>query len=245
MGVRGDLLKKVKYAKKKNSSVKVSEHKHSGVCCGHSVWMIASVALGVLFVASLILGLTGVLSSKESGLSQSRAEAKANEYVNLLSNPEMPLNIVGVEKDSGLFRIDLTVQGQRLAWYMSPDGSLFIPDVFSLDDIRMIVGQQQLQEQQAQPQLASYSNEEVESLVSCLADKDFVIYGADWCGYTNQVSSLFGGADISSIYVECTVEDALCNENEITGYPTIKIGGQVVNVQRSLAGFAEATGCAI
>jgi protein-disulfide isomerase len=130
---------------KKTKHTRTSVREHENVYETASFWMIVAIVLGVLFIATLILGLTGVLSGGRGGtdmMSQSEAEARANRYVNLLSTPEAPLNIVNVEKDHGLYRIDLTVQGQPLAWYMTGDGELFIPDVFTMQDIQTIVGGQ-------------------------------------------------------------------------------------------------------
>lgn len=176
-------------------------------------------------------------------MTQTQAEAKAREYVTLLSSPDLPLEIANVELENGLYKIIVSVLGQTEQWHMSPDGNYLYPSAFTIDDIRLIVAQQQLQQA---PQLPTIiENEEIDSLVSCLAENDFKIYGADWCGFTVQVVNLFGGVDINSIYVECTQEEELCRQEGITGYPTIKISGETANIARNLESFAQATNCPI
>lgn len=143
-------MKKAKKVSKKKSSpsVKRSEHGMSNECCSSSSgWMVASIVLGALLILSVILLLTG---SSSKGLSNAQAEAKANEYVNLLSNPDMPLNVVSVVKENQAFRINIEVLGQAESWFMSLDGEKLFPSAFSLSDIRAIVGQQQLGEAQQQ-----------------------------------------------------------------------------------------------
>ncbi len=249
-------LKKAKSTKNRKTR-KVSEGKKAvsvkkDACKTSSCWRTSSIVLGILFIATLALALTGAFYSGDM-LSQNQAEARANEFVNKLSTQDMPLAVESVEQESGAFRVVVGVLGQTESWFMSADGEYLFPSAFTLQDIEVLVGQQQMDEQQQPPQEAQdpgqevviEGDENVEELVSCLADNDFMIYGADWCGFTVQVVDLFGGADISDIYVECTDEEELCADEQIRGYPTIRLAGEDVNVDRSLSGFANAAGCAI
>ena len=79
----------------------------------------------------------------------------------------------------------------------------------------------------------------------CLGEKNFRIYGANWCGWTKKlVVDTLGGFDTASaIYVECTEEKELCLSEGITGYPTTKINGEVYNGARTIAAISQATGC--
>ena len=81
--------------------------------------------------------------------------------------------------------------------------------------------------------------------MQCLEENEFIIYGANWCGYTKQVVELFGGFNhiSSGIYVECTEEDELCKSENVSGYPTIKLSGESYNDARTFEAFAQATGC--
>jgi thiol-disulfide isomerase/thioredoxin len=91
------------------------------------------------------------------------------------------------------------------------------------------------------------NNMDLESLIefnNCLAEKGFVIYGANWCGFCKELVTMLGGYDaVSSIYVECTENEALCQSEDIRGYPTIKINGQAYQGQRTISSFSTTTGC--
>ena len=104
--------------------------------------MITSIVLAVLLIASLLFILLGSNSGGDA-LSQNRAEARANEFINLLSDPQNPLRISSVEEDTGLYRIAINLQGQTETWYMSLNGNYLAPQVFTMDQIRTLVGGQQ------------------------------------------------------------------------------------------------------
>ena len=88
--------------------------------------------------------------------------------------------------------------------------------------------------------------EELKEFNKCLAENGFVIYGAHWCGFCKQIVDYLGGSEaVEPIYIECTEEEELCKEEGITGYPTIKIDGEGVQIQRTVKAFSEATGCEI
>ena len=146
-------MKKTKNKRHKNSEKSSEfkvEKKHKSSCCSSSTWMITSIVLAVLLVISLVLGLFS--GGSDDAISQSRAEAKANEYVSLLSNADAPLMVSAVERENGMFRVDVSVMGQTESWFMAPTGDLLFPSAFSLDDIRAIVGGQQPPQEQQPPQ---------------------------------------------------------------------------------------------
>lgn len=247
-------MKKKKYAKSKKSSKDTTPKKTS--CCTSQSWMITSIILGVLLVASLILGFTNIISDDSADekeaegifLDQEEAEIKAEEYMNLLGELEgVPLGVSSVVKENNLYKINAEFMGQETIFYMTSDAELLFLQGISLQELNEFKAQMDMmaQQQPTELQAPTYTAEEVNELVSCLADNEFVIYGADWCGFTVQVTQLFGNADISEIYVECTEEEALCAQEGITGYPTIKLGGEPANIARNLASFAEATSCTI
>lgn len=92
--------------------------------------------------------------------------------------------------------------------------------------------------------LTDEQKEEILAFSTCLAESGVKIYGADWCGPTNQLVNNLGGFDlISPIYVECTKQEELCAQEQISGYPTIKINGERINPQRNFEGFEKVTGC--
>ncbi len=89
------------------------------------------------------------------------------------------------------------------------------------------------------------SERAMENLVSCLKNKDVVVYGSKTCPACASLAEGFGGYDvISSIYVECTEEREKCDAVKETKYvPEIQIAGEVYNGNRSPAQIAAAVNC--
>ena len=107
--------------------------------------------------------------------------------------------------------------------------------------------QQTSQTQPPEP-TGDYTEEDlakISDFVSCLAENEVKIYGANWCGWTKKlVVDTLGGFEVSApIYVECTENEELCLDEGVEGYPTIKIGGEVYEGARTFEALAEATGC--
>ncbi len=93
--------------------------------------------------------------------------------------------------------------------------------------------------------LSGEDERNLEELISCLAENDFVVYGAQWCPACRQLVDSFGGHEmVKNIYVECSVEGERCNEEQKTNYvPEIQIRGEVYEGSRSLNAIAEEVGC--
>jgi hypothetical protein len=86
----------------------------------------------------------------------------------------------------------------------------------------------------------------INEFASCLADAGLVVYGANWCGYTKALMENIGGFELASpVYVECTENEELCSSEGVTGYPTIKLNGEVINPQRTMGGLSQVTGCEV
>lgn len=81
----------------------------------------------------------------------------------------------------------------------------------------------------------------------CLAENGIVIYGSVTCfGCRSLVENLGGHDAVASVYVECTEQRNICNENKQTGYvPEIHFNGQLYQGQRTLEGFSQITGCSV
>ncbi|MFP4567682.1 MAG: DsbA family protein [Candidatus Woesearchaeota archaeon] len=134
----------MKKHKHKQNSEHGHEHKGKSCCGGSNSWLVVSVILAILFVASLVLGTLGVLNasdtSSSSKMSQSQADAKAREYVALLSDQSAPLVVSSVVEEDGLYTINVDFQGQREVWYMSLDGDYFFPNALTYSEIQSLVG---------------------------------------------------------------------------------------------------------
>jgi hypothetical protein len=167
-----------------------------------------------------------------------------------LAGPDLELEYAGVEEESGFYKINFTIKGneqypdQEEKVYVSKDGKYLFFEPIDMETF----GQEEMQQpEEIEGNTEPTSNidpEEMKSFVNCLKEKGFLIYGADWCGYTKKVIALLGGREIvDPIYIECTEQEKLCNEKEITGYPTILINGQTYQNDRTIYAFAETTGC--
>lgn len=90
---------------------------------------------------------------------------------------------------------------------------------------------------------SSYADIDQKKLAKCLADKGAVIYGADWCGYTQKQKQLFGSAIKEITYINCEINQEECSAKGITGYPTWQINGQNYPGYRELSELAIISGC--
>lgn len=93
-------------------------------------------------------------------------------------------------------------------------------------------------------EMTKEEKDEIANFNSCLEEKGVKVYGANWCGYTKALIENIGGFELAEpVYIECTENEELCSSEGITGYPTIKMNGEVINPQRNFEGLASATGC--
>ena len=81
----------------------------------------------------------------------------------------------------------------------------------------------------------------------CLSSKGVVIYGANTCPACNSLVNTLGGYDaVESVYVECTLQGALCSENKMTRFvPEIHVNGELYSGSRTLQALSSETGCAL
>lgn len=201
------------------------------------------------FIIIILIGLVLVLGGlrlmpgdSSSEFSLAEAEAKSLEFINnVLLAGDSTASITEISEERGLFRVELEIEGYPYTSYITKDLSLFFTEGLDIAEYTQLAqgaeGDSAVVEETVVP-------EEIGDFLDCLQEAQLVIYGADWCGYTQQVVDLFGGYQAAApVYVECTQEEDICREAEVVGYPTIKVAGQAYTGERSLAGFAEATGC--
>jgi hypothetical protein len=190
-------------------------------------------------------------------------ESKVADYLNdNLMNPE--LKSQGAEfvvKDSNKF-----IEGiYAMPVYLSQDGQEQLIAITYATEDKLILAQgeaidlnkpieqvqtgQETVETQEPVQTQEYSEEDKNKIIEfseCLAEKGVKIYGANWCGPTNAFVENIGGFDlISSIYVECTENEEICESEAIQGYPTVKLNGEKIQPERSFAGLSAASGCEV
>ncbi len=81
-----------------------------------------------------------------------------------------------------------------------------------------------------------------------LTDSGVQVFGAYWCPHSRNQKAKFGKEAFESIdYVECdprgeNSRPQLCQDEEIRGYPTWKINGQLYPGDRSLEELADLSG---
>lgn len=202
----------------------------------------AFIIIALIGIVLVLGGLCLMSSDDASEFSLAEIEETSLEFINnVLLAGESTASITEISEERGLFRVELEIEGYPYTSYITKDLGLFFPEGLDIDEYTQLV-----QEAEGDSVIAEEAvvPEGIGDFVDCLQEAQLVIYGADWCGYTQQVVSLFGGFQAADpVYVECTQEEDICQAAEVTGYPTIKVAGQAYTGARSLAGFAEATGC--
>jgi glutaredoxin len=98
------------------------------------------------------------------------------------------------------------------------------------------------------PPITTSSGEAELVLAAHLKEVGATMYGAWWCPHCHNQKQLFGRQAFAEInYVECdprgqNPQTELCRAEEIRGYPTWKINGQVLRGTQSLSALADASG---
>lgn len=168
---------------------------------------------------------------------------KAINYINEnLLPPEITASLVEISDSGSVYKVRLSIENNEFDSYISKDGEFLFPDGYDMNQPLM----EGLEETEVmeEPETPSLPQEELEKFIACLAQANFVIYGADWCGYTTSLISMLGGWETTKpIYIECTEETDLCTEKEITGYPTVLLDDNEFTGSRNLEDFAFYTGC--
>ena len=211
-------------------------------------------AIMVIVAGTIFFAGRSSRTGKDSGgdLIREQMAEKAINYVNdfVLQGSENPATLIESSEEAGLIKIKMEIEGNQYDSYITKDGKLFFPQAFEIEE--SISSSQTTSPSSdvssgtppAASQDISYSEGEIEKFVNCLAENNFVIYGADWCGYCQQLVSQFGDYDIvAPIYVECTEKEELCKEKGVTGYPTILLNGERFPGGRNFSDFAQYTGC--
>lgn len=84
---------------------------------------------------------------------------------------------------------------------------------------------------------------EYDTFATCTNEKGLVMYGTDWCPHCQNQKALFGSSFENVNFVNCDFNEAECNTNGVTGYPTWKLGIQKFSGVQSLEKLAALTGC--
>ena len=214
-----------------------------------SGWIVLSVAFAVLITASFLGGnITGFVTAERSG------DEAVTRLLSLLEldSPGLDREVKSITEESGFLIIEVDMGGQIVPFYTSIDGKYLIYEVDTFDDIEEYIKLMKAQEaggvtQPVQPTQVAPVDYEVETLddfISCLYEQGIMIYGSVTCPHCTTLANTLGGKEVvSPIYVECTEEPEICQQEQIAGVPTIKLNGQQINIARTLEGFSSVTGC--
>jgi hypothetical protein len=96
------------------------------------VWQLISVALVIALVVVLYTG------DKSGGdaLSQDEAEVKMLEFINNnLVQPGTEAEILSVTEENGLYKMEVSLQGQTITSYSSKDGEVFFPQAMVVNAV--------------------------------------------------------------------------------------------------------------
>lgn len=93
----------------------------------------------------------------------------------------------------------------------------------------------------------SYSQRagDYDDFAKCLTEKGAVVYGNDFCSYTNKQLNYFGNSDKYLNYVKCSANQALCDEKGVTLTPTWEINGEMHKSVQTFERLSALSGCEI
>jgi len=175
------------------------------------------------------------------------------DYINAnLVKPGTSANATSVEEDGSLYKINTNYDGIEVPVYTTKDAMYLFNGrenicLFDLDKEPVI--ETPTPAPTPTPITTStpeISEESLQQFINCLNDSGFKIYGAKWCGYCQKLVAMLGGYEmVEPIYVECTEQAAICNQEGVSAYPTIKINGERYQGERSYQAFSQATGCPV
>ena len=84
-----------------------------------------------------------------------------------------------------------------------------------------------------------------DDFAKCLTSKGAIIYGNDYCSYTNKQLNFFGKSSTYLNYTKCLDNTALCDEKKILSTPTWEINGRMYSGVQTFEKLSEITGCEI
>ena len=144
--------------------------------------------------------------------------------------------------------IELSAEGypsETVDSYITKDGQIFFPEGLDIEalieDYKNIATEEPPETVDEQEDIA-LGDEEMEEFSKCVA-KEATLYGAEWCGFTQQQFDVFGDYFENIDYVECTEEEELCQEEGIESYPTWKINGEIHRGMKEIQEISQLTGC--
>ncbi len=205
-------------------------------------WVMATIVLGIIALILLVLmlrgGITGnIITGRAIG-----GQDAGDNLIAFANAQGIDLEILEINSDGDFYEVLIFTEGRESKVTLTKDGE-------NLVQLTPLIAR-------TQPQITTeYSEEDlvkIKEFSQCLADNGVKAYGAGWCGYCKKLKEAFGGEEqVSPFYIECqnsdrtpTEHSELCEQEQITGFPTIKINGELYKGARTIEGLASAVeGC--
>lgn len=158
-------------------------------------------------------------------------EEAAGELISVLeSQADQELELVNVEKESGVYEIDLSTQeGALTTYHVTRDGALFTPAMQSIEEVRTAIESQT-------------------RFYDCLEENNVVVYGDLTQQETSLQLQILGGGDrLLDLYRDVNDEEVMAEaENRgIEAVPSIYMEGNVLEGVSQLDEVEEFTGCSL
>lgn len=84
-----------------------------------------------------------------------------------------------------------------------------------------------------------------DNFTKCLTEKGMVVYGNDWCRYTQEQMSAFGSSTGYLNYIKCDENEGLCRRKGVQITPTWEIDGKAYSGVQTFETLSEVSGCGL
>jgi hypothetical protein len=180
----------------------------------------------VLLVTGLIVG--ALVALAVSGGVPASSQKISGNVVALYEvyNPGVPLEVLDIQKDQGLYAVALQSGELQFVTYVTPDGKYVVQNPMAITGL-------------------AEAKEVRDVFITCLADSGALFYGSLSSNATIQQIQLLGGPELlETIYVSCDGDAAQSCINEgIESVPTWVIGEQALQGVILPEQLVQATGC--
>ena len=194
------MAKHIKHRGSKNQQVEQSNSSNSNDSKKLILVSVVVLIIGLLLGAFLVFGYFAItgnnekISDSNSSVDLVLLKSNVENYVNknLILDSSLSAKVTDVnDLGNSLFELEYEIyQSDQVVgaglFYMSGN-NLILPQLPVLDITKPLeIPETESQEQEQPQEVSELSAEEIEALgsfMNCLADKNVVIYGANWCGY--------------------------------------------------------------
>lgn len=207
-------------------------------------WIVSTFVFGIvtlIFIIGSFIGNGGDVVS---------ADVAGKNILNFVKSQVGSAELIDVKDRGSFYEVTILSQGQSIPLYVTKDGKYFVQGLIPLNgNSQQNFSQQNFEE--PKPQFSDEDNLKIQEFSACLDEKGFRVYAADWCPYCADMKESFGGQEnVEPFWIVCSdasrnpTENAeLCDKENITGFPTMKLDGEVLEIPRTFEAIAEATGC--